>query len=231
MVARKEQEKDKQEPSQGLINDIGTALRFVDEDFGSRTQDLTSLIQNAEITYELLWALFPPKEETLFPRHGVLAQDQAGYLSETHYKERADKSKFFEVTLKIINHDGEDFGWAYFTVEIDEFEGTRKITSLAAHPLRYHPEKEAVRKQLVTRGRKYVQVIKEPICQEYVASMAVKLDRKSSEGRNMLAPVKHIKIAVRLLFPILTDAYVYFRLEVESWWTPRLLNSIAICMS
>ena len=166
-----------------MINDIGTALRFVEEDFGTRTEDLTSLLQNAEITWDLVWALFPPKEEIIAPHHGELAQDQAGYLSYASYKENpATKEKWYEATVKIIHHDGSDFGWAHLSIKIPQYDGAKKITSLSAYPFSYLPDPEAMRKQLISRGRRYVQIIKAPVCQEYMASMAVRLDRTSRQN-------------------------------------------------
>jgi len=61
LLAYKEEEKEKDEPNQFLINDIGTAMRFVDEDFGYQIQSLASLIDKGEITFDLLWAIFPPR--------------------------------------------------------------------------------------------------------------------------------------------------------------------------
>ena len=158
------------------MNDIGTALRYIDEDFGSRMDDLDSLLKYDEITFELLWALFPPKETIFASRHGVLQQDQALYLSQTAYSARENQSKYFNVTGDVISHDGEDFGWATLDIEIDEYEGAKKIDKLPVYPFAYHTDSEKIKSTLLARGHKYISLVQKPICQEYNATTALKLE-------------------------------------------------------
>lgn len=199
MIARKEQEKDKAEPSQSLIYDIGTTLRYVDEDFGSRMQHLTSLLQSLEITWDLLFALFPPREVLFAQQHGLLAQEQASYLVDSNYRVRPNNTQYFEVIARIINHDGENFGWADLIIEIDEYDGTKMITSLPIFSFRYFSEHEEKKRDLIERGRKYISIIRRPTCQEYLNSMGVKLDRPTVMQLEFRLPDKHMKVAVRLI--------------------------------
>ena len=136
--------------------------------------DLTSLLNHSEITFELIWALFPPNEVIFAPHHGHLYQDQALCLSTTSYEKRQNGSRFFNVCGKIISHDGRRFGWGILAIEIDEYEGARKITSLPVHPLHFQPDMESMKRQLIARGRRYIQIIQSPVCQEYTASLALK---------------------------------------------------------
>lgn len=41
-------------------------------------------------------------------------------------------------------------------MEVEEFKGPRKISSLACYPLRYHKDADKLREQLIERGKKFV---------------------------------------------------------------------------
>lgn len=147
----------------------------MDEDFGGRIQSLDSLLEKGEITFDLLWAIFPPKTHIFAPNHGLTNQPQALELQSECYEERRNGSRYYQVYGNIITHDGEDFGYGSLELQIDEFEGARNLTSLTAFPLKYHPDQESVRKDLITRGRKYLSLIREGnICQEYTYNFGVK---------------------------------------------------------
>lgn len=98
----KEAEKKKKDPDQALINDIGTALRFVDEDFGERIASLKSLIANNEITFDLLWTIFPPKELVVVPDHGILKQPLAIPVISSAYATRENHQRYFYTYGKVI---------------------------------------------------------------------------------------------------------------------------------
>lgn len=170
----KEDEKLKQQPDQQLVNDIGTALRFVDEDYHAEISSLRSMLENNEVTWELLWAVFPPKEAVLAPRYGVMKQEQAFKLSHSRYAERQNGSRYFLVRGSIIRTDGRDFGFGTIDVEIDQYEGARKLSSLDAFPLCHHADEKIVRERLVARGKKYLSLLDQPACRDYPVTYAVK---------------------------------------------------------
>ena len=41
-------------------------------------------------------------------------------------------------------------------IEVEEFKGPRKISNLACYPLKYHKDSDAMKKQLIERGKKFV---------------------------------------------------------------------------
>lgn len=47
------------------------------------------------------------------------------------------------------------FGYATIQATIPAFAGSKKITNLAAYPLKFHPEAEEIRTKLVERGKKW----------------------------------------------------------------------------
>lgn len=99
-------------------------------------------------------------------------QKQAFYVTSSSYEQRPNNTRYFGLNGKIITHDGSDFGWGNISIEIDQFEGARPLTSLDAFPLEYMAELEAVRDRLVARGRTYVSIVDQPKCLEYAAERA-----------------------------------------------------------
>ena len=190
LIRRKEEEKEKLNPDQALIDDIGTALRFVEEDYAGDIASLSSLLANEQITWDLLWTICPPNAIVLAPKHGPLHQIQSLKLDESSYQERPNRTLYFHVRGAIITHDGTDFGWGHLDLEIDKFDGAKQITSLAAFPLQYSKECEAVRERLVARGRQYLSILDKPTCLEYAensptATSAIK-DIELSNGKRII---------------------------------------------
>ena len=167
LIRRKAEEKEKLKPDQALIDDIGTALRFVEEDYAGDIASLSSLLANEQITWDLLWAICPPNAIILAPKHGPLHQIQSLKLASSSYEERSNRTWYFSIYGAIITHDGINFGWGHLDLEIDKFEGAKQITSLAAFPLQYSNERKAVRERLVARGRRYLSIVDKPTCLEY----------------------------------------------------------------
>ena len=167
LIRRKTEEKEKLKPDQALIDDIGTALRFVEEDYAGDTASLSSLLANEQITWDLLWTICPPNAIILAPKHGPLHQIQSLKLADSGYVNRPNGTQFFHIRGAIITHDGTNFGWGHLDLEIDKFDGAKQITSLAAFPLQYSNDCEAVRERLVARGQQYLSIVDKPTCLEY----------------------------------------------------------------
>jgi hypothetical protein len=169
----KEEEKQKAQPEQSLVNDIGTVLRFVEEDFGGTINNLQSLLSKGEITFDLLWAIFPPREPIFATDHGTLRQTQALNIISAEYGTHKNGDQFYLANGNIITHDGDGFGRGTFSTTIEAFEGSRKLTTLAFFPSKFHPEEDKLRQRLISRGKKYVAFLKGPVCREYTLQYAV----------------------------------------------------------
>ncbi|GLA51088.1 hypothetical protein AnigIFM63604_007430 [Aspergillus niger] len=154
----KEEEKQKENPNQQLINDIGTALQFVEEDFAAQISSLKSLMGENQITWDLLWAIFPPKEVIISPRFGLMSEEQAFNLKMSSYQSRPNGQQYFSASANVIKHDGQDFGKATMELEIDK----------------YHDEESAVRERLIARGRKFVALLEQPACRDYTAANGIR---------------------------------------------------------
>jgi hypothetical protein len=62
---------------------------------------------------------------------------------------------FFEIQGRYYDFDGEIFGEAIETVQIESFRGTMRLENLSAYPLRYHTD-PTMRDRLVKSGQKFV---------------------------------------------------------------------------
>jgi hypothetical protein len=206
----KEEEKQKAQPEQSLVNDIGTVLRFVEEDFGGSVNSLQSLLSKGEITFDLLWAIFPPSELIIAMEHGVLRQPQALNILTAEYGSHQNGQQFFSATGKIITHDGQDFGRGSFVPTIQGFEGSRKLTTLAFFPIRFHPDEDKLRQRLIARGKKYMAFLNGPVCREYTMQYAV-----AHPERDQKDPEK-ISVSVPCHFEC-NSGLTVFRLREESW--------------
>jgi hypothetical protein len=56
---------------------------------------------------------------------------------------------------------------------VNDFNGTRKLTSLNFFPIKYHPNNVDLQKRLIVRGKKFMALLRKPTCQEYPLSIAV----------------------------------------------------------
>jgi hypothetical protein len=121
-------------PNEALINDISTVFDFIREYFGDSIGSLNSLSEHGEITYTLVWALFPPNS-LVFTVGNKLQELQVFIFREGKYSvDRQTGEKYYLITSRIINHNGMGFGYSDIKIKIPEFEGSRKVRSLAAFP-------------------------------------------------------------------------------------------------
>lgn len=194
MKARLSVEKAKEKPDTELIEDILTAIDFLEDEFAERVRSLESLLEHGEMTYDLLWALFPPRT-VVFSDSNLLREPQAASFSSGSYEENA-QGWWYQVNCRMLHSDGDIFGWGTPIYKIPAFEGSKKIVSLAAYPLKHHPDSAGIRSLLLERGRRYIELVKAPICQEY-QGLAVYQDetmgklsekRFTATGRVMVDP-------------------------------------------
>jgi len=141
---------------EALIADINIAIQYVLEDYATNFADLESLTALQSITFDLLWALFPPNT-LVFHHHQYTEQERI--LQVRSFDICQDLSIYAKITCDIVVDDGNAFGIAQESVEIDMFKGTRKIYELAAFPLRFYRDQDALRERALQRGRKFATLI------------------------------------------------------------------------
>ena len=126
--------------------------------YESTTQRLLSLLENEEITYDLLWALFKPNSRiytTCFgtgkPRCVIY---DGGEENETDYW-----VKYYNMECRYLDYDGRLFGEASINLTVVKFRGRKRISTLKAFPLQYHPDKDRAKAELLGYGRKFISLL------------------------------------------------------------------------
>jgi hypothetical protein len=125
--------------------------RFLKEEVGDKVQAYQDYIFKGVITFEHLWMIFQPGGLVISDFKGSLA---AYELDRAEYMEN-NCGKFLRLRCEFIDWSGKQFGRATEIIDLPQFLGTTDIQTLTAFPLRFHKDKEAIKAQLVERGKKF----------------------------------------------------------------------------
>ena len=102
--------------------------------------------------------------------HQYTDQDQVLIFRHMNVRYRKDGTPYWQIMCDMIADDGLKFGYTknlginsrpdkYADIEIDKYEGAKKIQDLLVYPLEYTHEPQRIRKDLIDRGKKYVQMV------------------------------------------------------------------------
>lgn len=153
-----------------MISDIEAALDFVREEFETTTTRLAALRKKGQISFDLLWCLFPPLIE-IYTDANALNEPQVLRCKSCSYQEdEKTGERWFAVESECLNHDGQRFGWSEQLLKIPLFKDTAHITSLLAYPLVYHPDQKGLRSRLQAHGKTFVGLLAQPKCCGYGAT-------------------------------------------------------------
>lgn len=119
----------------------------LEEELRSTISEKRDLLSNGVITYQAAWTIFEPGVIVYSNEDGV---DRAYVLTDGSYSCQPPQ---FNLGVRSIDWDGEQFGYIGNTLEIPAFAGTCPITSLPAYPLHYHAELKQMKRSLTARGR------------------------------------------------------------------------------
>jgi hypothetical protein len=122
------------------------------------TQRLLPLLEHGEITYDLLPMLFKPNTPVYTTCFGTQKPRCVTYDSAEEKTTRS-KNKYLSMDCRFFDFDGKTFGKASIELVIPKFRGTKRINTLPAFPLKYHPDKNQVKSDFVKCGRKFVRLI------------------------------------------------------------------------
>ncbi|KAF4988519.1 hypothetical protein FDECE_15006 [Fusarium decemcellulare] len=131
-------------------------IKYLDHDYESTKESLYPMLDSGLITFDLLWALWKPNTLAYTTTYGCASEPRVFKVEMAQLHSSIMKGNFYYVEGKYFEFDGKRFGFGNMAVEIDEFQGARKITSLPCYPLNYHQNEEKVRTDLIERGKKFV---------------------------------------------------------------------------
>ncbi|EKG19303.1 ATPase AAA+ type core [Macrophomina phaseolina MS6] len=119
----------------------------LEDELRTTISEKRDLLSNGVITYQAVWTIFEPGVLVYNNNDGV---DRAYALSDGSY---SCNPPIFNLNVRSIDWDGEEFGHVGDSLEIPAFAGTCPIINLPAYPLHYHPELKQIKKSLIARGR------------------------------------------------------------------------------
>ena len=157
---------------------VGVLLDYIRSDYRTTLASIANLTAHGEITFDLLYAIMVPRTIlvtecpiTKEPRAvqlvtattvctlsggllDILCQSVDAFDAETQIDPwGTGPSAEVEAQKAGI---GKAFGRVQHRVIIPMFRGTRKIATLDAYPIKYHASPDQLRKQLITRGQKWL---------------------------------------------------------------------------
>ncbi|EEQ31274.1 cylicin-1 [Microsporum canis CBS 113480] len=172
-------------------------VKYPDKDYAETKNALYPLLDNNTITYDLLWALFKPNTIAYTQTYGTPDEPRAFKIEYASKESSFMRGQWYSIEGRYLEYDGKSFGMGTMSAEVDHFKGPRKISSLACYPLKYHRDPEALREQLIERGKKFVAL--QGMNYRFHKGMAF-VKRKRSvikvniNGRIMVDPALHRRI-------------------------------------
>ncbi|KAI8629668.1 P-loop containing nucleoside triphosphate hydrolase protein [Xylariaceae sp. FL1651] len=138
----------KQHTDQKTVDHLELLYRTISEEMLDTLQGYEDMLAHGVITFAYVWTLFKPGD-LVYSRVG--GRDRVFLVSE----ETEQGQNSWEIPCKYIDWDGKKFGWDTDSLSICKFNGTARVTELAAYPLALHPHADQLRDRLLSRGRKF----------------------------------------------------------------------------
>ena len=133
-------------------------IDHIHTEYQTTTESLTPLLENNEITYALLWALFKPNDIIYTTCFGT-GNQRCVIFDHGEEKTTVDGSKYHCLECRYLDFNGTTFGEALTHISIPKFRGTKRINTLKAFPLQYHQDTRTVKAELIECGRKFISLM------------------------------------------------------------------------
>lgn len=129
---------------------VQTLLGFISEHFADAIAEGDNLRDQGLTNYEHLWTILKPGCLIVST---VLSQQCAFTLQSYQYI--CGMSPGLRLSTSHVDFDGDAFGTRPAYLKIPPFSGTAGISNLNAYPLDLIPSADAIKKTLISRGRKF----------------------------------------------------------------------------
>ncbi|KAI9741267.1 MAG: hypothetical protein M1834_002983 [Cirrosporium novae-zelandiae] len=180
LVERLKKEQSSSPENEDTIFEIKSALQFIEEEYGSSRAKVEKLLANHEVTFDLLWTIFPPN--TIVYGSKMLGQPRA-WVSRSIELEEIE-ADIFQMVLRAeyLDFDGKNLGYVGPTkLVIPRFPNTMRISDLPFFPLKLHPELDKIRLQLLSRGRKALKLYDRKLVEYMGHALREATERKGLE--------------------------------------------------
>ncbi|KAI8625310.1 P-loop containing nucleoside triphosphate hydrolase protein [Xylariaceae sp. FL1651] len=168
------------------------------------TQYMENPLLQPSLDYLNLWMAFVPGDIIYFEQkrsHTKSRQRLLRFKEMTRCPCRSMWCQVYSwsVTGYLIDYDGTDFGHCEKIISIEPYEGVKVLRDLTVMPLRYHPDHETIRAQLIERGKKFVRMqgrhyqqyegVAHLLSDEWLVNGRIMIDCEAfSEARSSLRP-------------------------------------------
>ena len=140
----------KTNPEDQLKGYLQLMLRVLEDMFGEIKIKRRHLMENGLIDFKSAWTLFP-RDSTVYT-YG-LNSEFICKVEDTEYVKK-NEGTYLVIKGKIMSFNGEEFIWQDKSLPIPKFAGNKPIHELRHYPFEFHPERDAIMKRLIARGRK-----------------------------------------------------------------------------
>ena len=147
-----------QDDKSGALQHLDLLITYIKNSYAATSSRLVPLLEDGEITYDLFWALFTPTA-VLYTTCAGTDKPRCASLDYGEERVAQDGTKYYSLMCRYFDFDGDALGDVSMEIIIDSFRGVRRISSLIAFPLRFHPDQHAMRARLITQGRKFVSLM------------------------------------------------------------------------
>lgn len=135
---------------------VKVLVKYLDKDYAETKKTLYPLLEANTITFDLLWALFKSNDIAYCPTYSNPDEPRAFKIEYANKESSFMKGQWYSIEGRYLEYDGKSFGMGTMSVEVEQFKGPRKISSLACYPLRYHKDCDKMKQHLIERGKKFV---------------------------------------------------------------------------
>jgi hypothetical protein len=172
-------------------------VKYLDKDYAETKKTLYPMLESKTISFDLLWALFKPNTIAYTTTYGDNDQPRAFKIEYVSKESHFMKGTWYNVEGRYLEYDGKSFGMGTMSVQVPNFQGSRRISSLDCYPLLYHKDPVGLRAQLIERGKKFVSL--EGMHYKFHKGMAYtkrkrQILRININGRIMCDPAIHRRI-------------------------------------
>lgn len=155
---KKEKKRKNQRKIKDTMAHCKVLVGYLDEDYEDIKKRLYPMLEAGNITFDLLWALFKPNSIALTSTYGSWDEPRCFKVDYANKETSFVKGEWYCIEGRYLEFDGKNFGLGDFEIDIDHFQGPRRISSLAVYPLQYHKDKDGIKKTLVDRGKRFVEL-------------------------------------------------------------------------
>jgi hypothetical protein len=137
---------------------LGHFLRYLHKELDSIDEIYRSMKSERKISFDMLWALFPPGEIVSYPCN-ISDEKLCGIVKSTQYKMNFC-SGIVQFSIKVSKWDYNCKTWTEYTEKrsVDEFKGDTSFDSMTFYPLHFKDDLDATKVNFLDIGTKFCEM-------------------------------------------------------------------------